>query len=173
VLCNLNPKMEKQGLSDQVAADARLICDECQPAREDAMIAPISSFPVFIVEDLDAAKSFYTAHFAFDIAFENAWYLHLISASGIQVGFMLPNQPTQPAMFHKGHDGSGVIFSLEVDDADSAHAEAKKHSLDIVLELRAEDWGQYHFCLRDPNGIYLDIVQETEATEEYQQDYVI
>lgn len=137
------------------------------------MILPNRSFPVFIVEDLDAAKSFYTTHFAFGIAFENAWYLHLVSESGIQVGFMLPNQPTQPEMFHKGHDGSGVIFSLEVDDAASAYAEARKNALDIVLDLREEDWGQYHFCLRDPNGVYLDIVQEIEPTGEYQQDYVI
>jgi uncharacterized glyoxalase superfamily protein PhnB len=83
---------------------------------------------------------------------------------------MLPNQPTQPEIFHKTHDGNGIIFSLEVNDAERAYSEAKKKSLDVVLELRSEDWGQYHFCLKDPNGIYLDIVQATEPTEEYQQD---
>jgi len=68
-------------------------------------------------------------------------------------------------------NGNGIIFSLEVDDADIAYSEAKKHSLDVVLELRSEDWGQYHFCIKDPNGIYLDIVQAIEPTEEYQQGY--
>jgi uncharacterized glyoxalase superfamily protein PhnB len=84
---------------------------------------------------------------------------------------MLPNQPTQPEIFHNAHDGNGIIFSLEVEDAESAFAEAKEKSLNIVLELRSENWGQYHFCIKDPNGIYLDIVQAIEPMAEYQQNY--
>jgi len=60
---------------------------------------------------------------------------------------------------------------LEVEDADAAYAFAKSKSLDIVLELQSEDWGQRHFCIQDPNGVYLDIVQSFEPTEEYQSDY--
>ena len=135
------------------------------------MIEPKSSFPVFTVDDLDAAKSFYSHYFGFDVVFSGDWYIHLVSKSGIQVGFLLPEQPTQPAIFQKRYAGEGVIFSLEVEDADAAFAAAKSHSLDIVLELRSEDWGQRHFCVQDPNGVYLDIVQSFEPTEEYQSDY--
>ena len=135
------------------------------------MINPKSSFPVIIVENLDTAKSFYLSNFGFGVAFENEWYLHLVSDSGIQVGFMLPDQPTQPDIFHKAHDGNGLIFSLEVENADLAYSEAKKNSLDVVLKLVSEDWGQYHFCVKDPNGIYLDIVQAIEPSEEYKQGY--
>lgn len=135
------------------------------------MINPNSSFPVFTVQSLDAAKTFYLNHFGFNVAFENEWYLHLISESGIQVGFMLPDQPTQPEIFQQQYGGNGVIFSMEVDDADLAYAEVQEKSLDVVLELRSEDWGQRHFCVRDPNGIYLDIVQTIDATAEYQQGY--
>ena len=123
------------------------------------MIRPQSSFPVFTVSDLEAARSFYTDSLGFGVAFENEWYLHLVSEAGIQLGFLLPNQPTQPDIFHEAYSGSGVIFSLEVEDADAAYADAQKYSLDIVLDLRSEDWGQRHFCLKDPNGLYLDIVQ--------------
>jgi uncharacterized glyoxalase superfamily protein PhnB len=111
---------------------------------EKEMIKPNSSFPVFIIEKIDEAKSFYSSYFGFDVTFENEWYLHLVSESGIQVGFMLPGQPIQPDIFHKAHNGNGFIFSLEVDDAEFAYTEAMKHSLDIVLKLRSEDWGQYH-----------------------------
>jgi uncharacterized glyoxalase superfamily protein PhnB len=135
------------------------------------MIKSNSSFPVFIVANLDEAKFFYLSYFGFKVAFQNEWYLHLVSESGIQVGFMLPNQPTQPEIFHNAHDGNGIIFSLEVEDAASAFAEAKEKSLNIVLELRSENWGQYHFCIKDPNGIYLDIVQAIEPMAEYQQNY--
>lgn len=136
------------------------------------MIEPKSSFPVFTVENLDAAKSFYTENLGFDPVFSGDWYIHLVSKSGVQVGFLLPDQPTQPSIFRKPYVGEGVIFSLEVEDADTAFAAAKAKSLNIVLELRSEDWGQRHFCIQDPNGIYLDIVQSFEPTEEYQSDYV-
>ena len=135
------------------------------------MIRPNSSFPVYIVSSLESAKAFYTSNFGFGVAFENEWYLHLVSETGVQIGFLLPDQPTQPDIFHHLYGGNGVIFSLEVDDADSAFAEAKQKSLDIVLKLRSEEWGQRHFCVKDPNGIYLDIVQSIEPTEEYQQGY--
>ena len=135
------------------------------------MIEPKSSFPVFTVHDLAAARSFYTEHLGFDVVFSNEWYVHLVSKSGVQVGFMLPEQPTQPPIFQEPYHGEGVIFSLEVDDADAAFAAAQSKSLNIVLELRSEDWGQRHFCIQDPNGVNLDIVQAIEPTAEYRSDY--
>lgn len=123
------------------------------------MIEPKTSFPVFIVKNLDAAKSFYTENLGFDVVFSGDWYIHLVSKLGVQVGFLLPNQPTQPPFFQKPYVGEGVVFSLEVESADTAYAAAKSRSLNIVLELRSEDWGQRHFCILDPNGIHLDIVQ--------------
>ena len=135
------------------------------------MIEPKSAFSVFIVRDLEAAKAFYTEVFDFAVAFSNEWYLHLVSESGIQVGFLLPDQPTQPPIFRQPYSGSGVIFSLEVDDADAAYATAQAMSLKIVLELRSEDWGQRHFSIEDPNGVHLDIVQAIEPSEEYQDGY--
>jgi catechol 2,3-dioxygenase-like lactoylglutathione lyase family enzyme len=135
------------------------------------MLRANDSFPVFTVNNLDAAKSFYTDNVGFAVAFENEWYLHLVSESGIQLGFLLPDQATQPSIFHKAYNGDGVIFSLEVDDADAAYAFALDKSLNIVLELRSEDWGQRHFCIEDPNGIYLDIVQAITPTDDYQQGY--
>ena len=139
--------------------------------KETEVISPNSSFPVFTVKDLDVAKTFYLNHFGFEAAFENEWYLHLVSESGIQIGFLLPDLPEQPELFRKRYDGNGVIFSLEVEDADSAYSEAKEKSLNIILDLRSEDWGQRHFCVEDPNGLYLDIVQAIEATEDYRQSY--
>jgi uncharacterized glyoxalase superfamily protein PhnB len=136
------------------------------------MIEPSSSFPVFIVKDLITAQSYYTENLGFIVVFSGDWYLHLAAQSGVQVGFMLPDQATQPPIFHQAHSGKGVIFSLEVEDVDAAYAEARSKSLDIVFELKSEDWGQRHFCLQDPNGLYLDIVQSFEPTEEYQKDYV-
>ncbi len=135
------------------------------------MVEPKSSFPVFIVHDLQSANAFYSQYFNFEPVFSNEWYLHLASPSGVQVGFMLPDQPTQPKIFKAPCNGDGVIFSLEVDDADAAYAYAKSESLDIALDLRSEDWGQRHFCIKDPNGIHLDIVQPIDPTKAYDEHY--
>lgn len=136
------------------------------------MIEAKSSFPVFTVKDLEIAKTFYTDNFGFEIVFSGDWYIHLISPSGVQIGFLLPNQPSQPKIFQGQYSGDGVIFSLEVEDADAAFMVAKSKALNIVLDIRSEDWGQRHFVIQDPNGVYLDIVQSFEPTEEYQSDYV-
>ena len=135
------------------------------------MINPNSSFSVLIVNDLDKAKTFYVNNFGFSIAFQNEWYLHLVSESGIQVAFMLPNQPTQPDIFKKQYNGNGFIFSVEVDDADEAYSHAKNNALDIAIDLKSEEWGQRHFAIKDPNGVYVDVVQATEPTEEYKSGY--
>jgi predicted enzyme related to lactoylglutathione lyase len=118
------------------------------------------------------------ARFFYEYFTPETWFgfnlldIHLVSKSGVQVCFLLPDQPTQAAIFQKPYSGEGVIFSLEVEDADAALASAKSKSLNIVLELRSEDWGQRHFCIQDPNGVYLDIVQSFEPTEEYRSGYV-
>ena len=135
------------------------------------MIQPSSSFFVLIVNDLESAKSFYVNNFGFNVAFENEWYIHLVTESGIQVAFMLPNQPTQPDIFKKKYNGSGFILSLEVDDAEQAYSQAKQSNLDIALALKSEEWGQRHFAVKDPNGVYIDVVQATEPTEEYKSGY--
>lgn len=136
------------------------------------MIEAKSSFAVFTVRDLNAARAFYKEIFGFDVVFSGDWYVHLVSKSGVQVGFLLPDQPTQPSIFQNPYSGNGVIFSLEVEDADAAYDFAKSRSLKIVLDLRSEDWGQRHFCIEDPNGVFLDIVQPFAPTEEYRSDYV-
>lgn len=136
------------------------------------MIEPKSSFSVFTVSDLAAAKTFYTENLGFSVAFDGDWYIHLVTNTGVQIGFLLPEQPSQPPIFKKPYLGEGVIFSLEVEDADEAYAIAKSKSLNISLELQSEEWGQRHFCLKDPNGLHIDIVQSFEPSEEYQADYV-
>ena len=58
-----------------------------------------------------------------------------------------------------------------MDDADSEYSKAKERNLDIALDIRSEDWGQRHFSVKDPNGVYVDIVQAIETSEEYQSGY--
>lgn len=123
-----------------------------------------SSFPVFIVDRLDAARRFYADNFGFSPVFESDWYIHLVSPSGVQAGFLVPDHPSQPEFFQKAFTGDGMILSFEVDDVDSAYATAQANGLDVILPVRSEEWGQRHFAVQDPNGVRIDIVQATEIS---------
>jgi hypothetical protein len=83
---------------------------ELGPGKETMMIKPNSPFPEFIVRSLDTTRSFYLNNLGFEVAVENVWYLHLVSERGVQIGFMLPNQPTQPAIFHPSYSGDGDVI---------------------------------------------------------------
>lgn len=134
------------------------------------MIQPKSAFPVFVVPAPTEAIAFYQ-NLGFAEVFNSGWYVHLATQSGAQIGFLEPNHSSQPEFLHSATNGAGSVFSLEVVDATSAYAEAKKLGLKIAFALKTEDWGQQHFMLRDPFGLIVDIVQETEPSEEFVEDY--
>jgi len=134
------------------------------------MIYPKSAFPVFIVPLPVKAAGFYQ-NLGFAEVFNSGWYVHLATESGIQIGFLEPDHPSQPEFLHASSTGSGSLFSLEVDDALAAYEEAKKIGLEIASELKSEEWGQLHFMLRDPHGLIIDIVQATEPSEEFAKDF--
>ncbi len=133
---------------------------------------PNASFPVFIVPDLEQALEFYTEYLGFSAVFESDWYIHLATESGIQIGFLIPDHPSQPEEFQKAYPGDGVVFSIEVEDVDDAYDEATEFGLEIILDIRTEEWGQRHFSIKDPNGIYIDIIQETDPSEELDDNYL-
>ena len=135
------------------------------------MINPKSSFPVFVVANPAKAVEFYK-ELGFVEVFNSGWYAHLATDSGVQVGFLEPNHPTQPDFLHSPFSGVGSLLSLEVENAEESYSEAKRLNLEIALELKTEEWGQRHFILRDPHGLLVDILEATEPSEEYSKDYV-
>ena len=51
-----------------------------------------------------------------------------------------------------------MFMTLEVDDVDDVYTKIIELSIDIVIDIRDELWGDRHFAIRDPNGIGIDIV---------------
>ena len=98
-------------------------------------------FPVLIADDPDATRTFYTTDLGFQVVFANEWYLHMVNDSGVQVGFLRPNQPTQPEFLQSGYPGRGVLYTLEVADAAAAYAQLRAQGVPLLLELRDEPWG--------------------------------
>jgi uncharacterized glyoxalase superfamily protein PhnB len=125
------------------------------------MIELQAMFPVMVTNNLELIKQFYENVFGFNaIFFDSSFYLHLVSPNnGVQLGFMVPNHESQPAFLHANMLSEGYAISLEVADAQKAYQQAKELSLDVVMSLRTEDWGQRHFIIRDPAGFHIDIVE--------------
>ncbi len=129
------------------------------------MIEIEAIFPVMVTPELEAVKQFYETVFGFNTVFYDPdFYLHLVSpGTGAQLGFLMPHHETQPAFLHPNMVTEGYVISLEVKDAAQAYEESIKMDLSMAMPLKEEAWGQVHFILRDPAGLYVDIVQHQEV----------
>ena len=131
------------------------------------MIEFQAMFPVMVADDLEALKQFYETYFGFNaVFFDPEFYLHLVSPNtGVQLGFLMPNMENQPAFLHPKIVTEGYAISLEVADAQKAYQQANELKLKIALPLKEEVWGQRHFIIQDPAGLYLDIVEHFEVAD--------
>ena len=113
-----------------------------------------------ITEKIKETKSFYTETLGFGVTFENEFYLLLHTpCKEAEISFLLPNHPSQQALFHKPFQGQGMYITIEVEDVDKLYSELKQKSVDIKIDIRNEPWGDRHFAITDPNGIGIDIVK--------------
>jgi uncharacterized glyoxalase superfamily protein PhnB len=118
-------------------------------------------YPLVITDDIKATAQFYQDNFGFIAVFEADWYIQLLhEKSGTELAFMVPNAENQPNELHAGFGGKGIVFSVEVEDAEAEWERLKDKNLDVVVELRDEEWGQRHFIVADPAGVYVDVVQQ-------------
>ena len=118
-------------------------------------------YPVVITPNLEECRDFYVGHFGFDVVFEADWYIQLKRANGIELGFMRPNLSNQPPFLHDAYDGKGIIVTYDVEDAGKEYEKAQKiEGVMIVYPYTEEEWGQKHFILKDPAGVFVDIVEQ-------------
>lgn len=115
--------------------------------------------PLTITEKMTETAAFYKKLFGFSEIFTSEWYIQLAHTNGAEFGIMLPNLSTQPAFLQKAYSGDGMIFTFETDDATALFENLKKKKAPIVYRLKDEEWGQRHFILQDPAGVYVDVVQ--------------
>ena len=118
-----------------------------------------------ITEKLEESKAFYTEVLNFGITFENEFYVLLHTPNkAFELSFLLPNHPSQNALFHEAYAGKGMFITIEVENVDAHYEAVKAKDVPIAIELRDEPWGDRHFAIVDPNGIGVDIVTYTAPT---------
>ena len=117
-------------------------------------------YPLLITEKLQECADFYDTYFGFQKVFAEDWYIHLVHETGSELAFMAPNTKNQPAALHTGFNGSGLVYSIEVEDAQKEYDRLRQTDVPIIFDLKTEEWGQKHFILQDPSGTYVDIVEQ-------------
>lgn len=115
--------------------------------------------PLTITSKLTETAAFYKTYFAFDEVFTSDWYIQLAHQNGAEIAIMLPNQPHQPDFLQQPHAGSGIVYTFETENAQEVYDELKAKDASFKLHIQDEEWGQRHFILEDPAGVYVDVVQ--------------
>ena len=58
-----------------------------------------------------------------------------------------------------------------MDDATGAFEQFVRDGVAVEYGLRDEPWGQRRFGLLDPNGLYIDIVEQIDPDPEFWRDH--
>ncbi len=132
------------------------------------------SYPVFVTKQLLATKNYYTKWFDFEVFFESNWFI-LLQIKGEKpyfIAFIDEQHPTSPPSIPAINANAGVFLTLTVDNALAEYKRLSDEGLEIYYHLKDEAWGQKRFGLIDPNGMYIDIVEQTAPEEGYWDQFM-
>ena|SRR5687767_193566 len=132
-------------------------------------------YSVFVTRHLKATKDFYVTWFNFQIYFESSFFVLLAGIAGdksFSVGFIDEVHPSSPPDISAMDGKSAVFLTLQVEDAQVEYDKLKNGGVEIYYHLKDEDWGQRRFGIIDPNGMYVDIVQQINPKEGFWDTYM-
>lgn len=130
-------------------------------------------YPVVFIDDLSTTADFYARTLELDVLFESDFFL-LLALPGQDrgaVAFVLVEHPTAPPSGPAVTTGSSSFLTLQVPDAAAAFDELASRGVPIEYTLHDEPWGQRRFGILDPNGLYIDIVEQIEPDPEFWARY--
>jgi catechol 2,3-dioxygenase-like lactoylglutathione lyase family enzyme len=132
-------------------------------------------YSVFVTKDLKRTKDFYTKWFNLKVYFESSFFILLAGSAGdrsFSIGFIDEVHPSSPPDISAMDGKSAVFLTLQVEDAQVEYIKLKTEGLDIFYHLKEEPWGQKRFGIIDPNGMYVDIVQQVTPVEGFWDKYM-
>ena len=127
------------------------------------------AYPVVFVRDLASATDFYGSVLGLDVLFQSDFFVLLAlpgEARGV-IGFVLEDHPTAPPGGPAITPGASTFLTLQVADASEAYEQLVRAGTVIEYQLRDEPWGQRRFGILDPNGLYLDVVEQIEPSPDF------
>jgi catechol 2,3-dioxygenase-like lactoylglutathione lyase family enzyme len=119
------------------------------------------AYPLVVVADPAALRDWYVRHLGFSVGLDAGWFVFLVSPGARPFGvcFMREGLEHQLPQFRTRMQGDALVLTLEVDDVGEALREVEATGVAPDVSLRDEPWGQRHFMLRDPAGVWVDVVQ--------------
>lgn len=128
-------------------------------------------YPVIMTNKVAETADFYVNNFRFKKAFTCDWYVHLQSDedNSVNIAVLDGSHETVPAPARG--QVSGLIINFEVEDVDKEYELAKDKGLEILLDIRDEEFGQRHFITQDPNGVLIDVIKPIPPTEAFMAQY--
>ena len=117
----------------------------------------IDRYPITVTDQFIACRDFWARHLSFSVIFENEWFV-LMQADGASIAFMSPGHPSWPP----GPEAytAGTSMELEVKDAAAALEEVRASGKEPDYPLTEEPFGQRRFSLKDPSGLWINVVQQ-------------
>lgn len=129
-----------------------------------------SCYPVLMTSDVAGTAAFFRTHFGFEPTFEAEWYVSLRHGEW-ELAVLDKGHSTIPAV---GVPAAGILLNLEVDDVDEEYRRlVTEGSLEELLPLRSEEFGQRHFIVRGPEGVLVDVITPIPPAESYAEAFAI
>ena len=131
-------------------------------------------YPVVITNDLRSTQQFYITWFGYRVVFESSWFI-LLSSPGenaSMVAFMDEVHPSAPPS-PKAANGEGMFLTIDVADSKKIYESLKDAGASFAYELKDEPWGQRRFAMKDPNGIWIDVVEQVQPKEGWWDQYMM
>jgi catechol 2,3-dioxygenase-like lactoylglutathione lyase family enzyme len=124
----------------------------------------LDRYPIIVTPTFLACRDFWVRHLGFAVVFENDWFVYMQADAGAaSIAFMAPEHPSSPP----GPEpyAAGISMELEVADAAAALEELRATGREPDYPLTDEEFGQRRFSLRDPSGLWVNIVQQLAMPE--------
>jgi predicted enzyme related to lactoylglutathione lyase len=130
-------------------------------------------YPVFVTKNLTATKEFYATWFNFQVVFESGFFILLTSQGGksFTIAFLDEVHPSSPPSSPAMNTQSGVFLTMQVENARADYERLVKAGMKIHYPLTEEPWGQLRFGIIDPNGMYVDIVEQIAPHKDFWDKY--
>ncbi|HZC40058.1 MAG TPA: VOC family protein [Streptosporangiaceae bacterium] len=110
------------------------------------------------VDDVAASARFLTSHFGFREEMSADGFVSLArDDTGMNVVFLRRGMDMLPADQRQDH-ACGLILAFEVDDLEGELTRLQSEGVAITMPLRAEEWGERAFQVRDPNGVIVELL---------------
>ncbi len=130
-------------------------------------------YPIVMTDRLAECRGFWVDRLGFAVVFEANWILVLASAGERRMlAFMSTDHPSTPPA-RESFGASGLLLTLEVDDVDAEHARLAADGVEILHGPVDEAWGQRRFLVRDPAGVWVDVVAQIAPAEGFWERYAV